>query len=195
MQSCTEKDNEKYVPRFIFRVGKGGWFGGLVPGKPAGVLVNDARTENLPLSGWKVYDDYKDERFKFDPKRWDHDHNLEIVKTSLVTKCDNIMIEAKGEAAAKYPNSLGKFKKCDKMWNGRPVFINKHGKYLNTAGSRGWSVSDSFGRYSIAGLADPLLVNCPGTASKWIYWDRSRPQPANISIFCPVHYNKQELNL
>ena len=97
------------------------------------------------------------------------------------------MIEAKGKAAKEHPDCLGEFKKCDKMWNGRPVFVNKHGRYLYQGGIHGWCVSEKFGMYGIAGLPS---YQCPGAASKWVYADGSDDQPATISIFCPTHSKK-----
>merc|ERR1712098_465931 len=161
---------------FIYR-NEGEWLVGPVPGKKRGWLFNDATTETLPLSGWKVADG---------KGNWPNDPTLKIASGPLVTSCNSITIKARGEAAAKQPESLGEFKKCDKMWSGRPVFVNEHGEYLHS-GTDGWNVSDTFGAYAIAGLPSH---HCPAAASKWIFAATPDDKPANISIFCPVHSKK-----
>ena len=67
------------------------------------------------------------------------------IAPNLPQKCKVITITSTSGAEARYPEYLGIFTRTDKYVLGRPVFVNRNGKFLKMYhGDGNWCIGDSF---------------------------------------------------
>jgi len=144
---------QEYVPRFIYKVDDAGWFVSDEHGKKDGWLGNDARTNTLPLAGWKYCGA--------------EDPTLSITIGPLETNCDSVNIKLRGKVAEWYPETQGLYKKQNMMWQGHHVFKNSNNKnYLYVDGYySSWAVGSELG--DDGKLRGTPVHSCLSKATRW----------------------------
>ena len=183
VQRNTEKGDEQYLPRFIYRMPEDGWWIGNTPGKNSGWLRNATLSDTPPMTGWMYI-------FK---NKWYEDPSLVITSLTppwsadLMSLCDTITMAAWGPAAREQTACLGDFYRMREMWwNGRPVFRNSFGRLLHQSHNQGWFVGTEFGKTNLSGFT---AYHCPADEKNWEYWDGSKHEhlPAIVKLHCNVH--------
>jgi len=139
IQASSDRNHQNYRPRFIYNVDGGGWYvndslGKFLSQQKNGWLKNDARTNTLPLAGWKVLG-------REDP-------TLSITIGAMEPNGDNVTITLSGKPAKMVPKVQGRYKKQNMMWQGHHVYKQSNGLYLHVRSSDGcWAVARGLGGF------------------------------------------------
>jgi len=180
-------------PHYIFKSDK--WYAGPELGNiNKRALKNSNSSPAPPRSGWQY--NAGDGEFVSDP-------NLSIVTISDTSNriCPVINIRARGAAARKVPDALGRFTITNQFSVGRPVWRNNKGKYLSAhPGSSSWLVRDNVetaAGWIQSGAAPGLCpasarsrYNKRGNQNSWQYYDGglfgigSKWRDGDITVTC-----------
>jgi len=97
--------------------------------------LNTEDSSTLPQSGWEYWNG-----------NWTVDPDLSFVAVTDISKliCPVVTIRASGKAVKKRSRMLGKFRLTGQFSLGRPIYVNKHDKYLFVHPDYlTWTVTDS----------------------------------------------------
>ena len=134
IQASSDRNHRNYRPRFIYKWDGDGCYVNDSLGKKNGWLKNDARTNTLPLAGWKVLG-------REDP-------TLSITIGAMEPNGDNVTITLSGKPAKMVPKVQGRYKKQNMMWQGHHVYKQSNGLYLHVRSSDGsWAVARALGGF------------------------------------------------
>jgi len=156
IQASSDRNHRNYLPRFIYKVDGDGWYINDSLWKKDGRLRNDARTNTLPLAGWKVRGEVEDP-------------TLSITIGAMETNGDNLTITLSGKPAKEVPEVQGRYKKQNLMWHGHHVYKQSNGHYLYVhwyyyGGC--WAVGSELGGDYPKLKGDPV-PSCPSKATFW----------------------------
>ena len=121
------------------------------------------------------------------------DKNVKIVYGPMKA-CDNITIS--GDVGDALPDYFGTFKKTNKMFNGKPVFINDGGKYLYSADGDGeksikrWHIAEKIGDEDNQLVRSTSAPVCPADDNveiDWEYCNGSDWVGCNLDVTCNIH--------
>ena len=107
IQASSDRNHQKYQPIFIYKVDGDGWYVNNSLGKKKEGWL--ARTNTLPLAGWKVFG-------------IEEDPTLSITIGAMEPNCDNVTITLSGKPAEKVPEVQGRYKKQNMIWQGHHVY-------------------------------------------------------------------------
>jgi len=153
IQASSDKYHRNYKPRFIYKIDDDGWYVSNRLGKKEyAQLRNDARTNTLPLAGWKVHSE--------------EDPTLSITVGAMETNCGNVTITLSGEPAGEYPEVQGPYKKKNIMWQGHHVYKHSNGHCLYVGFNGSWAVGSELGGDNWKLRGEPIH-SCPSKSTRW----------------------------
>ena len=138
IQASSDRNHRNYQPIFIYKVDGDGWYVNNSLGKKKKGWL--ARTNTLPLAGWKVYG-------------IEEDPTLSITIGAMEPNGDNVTITLSGKRAKEVPEVQGRYKKQNLMWQGHHVYKqSSNGFYLYVNGSSDggydcWAVGSELGGF------------------------------------------------
>ena len=169
VQTSTEQSDPYFEPVFLYPDEDDKWWVG--HGKKSGWLYNPISSKTPPYSGWQIVGLFPGDLW-FDP-------SVTVTNGPLPHLASQFMVTASGGAAAKW-SSLGLFTRTERWWNGRPVFVNTHGRFLHHGfGSDGWMIGKKF-RYGT--LRGSQAHFSPESERNWSYAHYGAWKPASVNV-------------
>ena len=170
-QSSSEKQDKKYVARYIYRVEGSGWDVGPTIGRKGGWLFNPSLSTTLPRSGWE----YANDKGGFSA-----DDSITVNEGRLISKFTEINITLTGAALEKQPKCAGVFKlQHRRIFNGRHIYKNEENELLHCGNGGGWSIGPKLGLFGIRSKSAPKI---PSSSDEWTYTTGSERKEAKVKV-------------
>ena len=131
----------------------------------------------MPTSGWFV---------KNCLGTWQEDPTITVTSEPLTNICNNLTISYNGPYTDQFADCIGLFTDNKSWYNGRPVYVNIHGRLLYVGYDGYWAIGDISSPYEYFALRSTGAPVNPIDARKWKYGAArvSEHNDANISINC-----------
>ena len=173
---------------YLYKYDTGAWHVSDELGDSGGGLFNSNTSPAPPRSGWQYWE------VNIGEDRADPNLSIVTISDTSTRICPIINISARGAAARKVPDYLGRFTITNQFSAGRPVYRNNRGKYLRVLpGTPDWSVSDNvvtddqrIWSGAAAGLcpaSDRSRYNKRRNINSWQYWDNGW-RDGDITVTC-----------
>jgi len=168
-------------PLYLYRAEPGIWCVGPDLGGPSTGLANRTNSGSVPPDNWLCSTEYS----------WQSDPTMSLA-TSLPSVCGMINITLLG-AAAKAPETEGKYSATGQWSAGRPVFSNGRTYLRVRPGANQWEVTDQVKKLTKSKiLSSSATTSCPasnraGTWKYWDYWTFNGNGNAQIWLSCTYH--------
>ena len=167
VQTSTERCEEWFRARYLFRDEDDKWWVSDIPGEKIGWLYNPRSSQTLPSSGWRYADNGS----------W-HDDLTMTVTPGPLTLPRQFTVTIMGAAAERHPTYQGVFTKRERWLYGRPVYVNKHGRTLHHGGT--WEIGYNLGQHSP--VRGSRARDSPVNEKSWTYWTGSERKPALVTV-------------
>jgi len=172
-QSSSEKQDEKYVAKYIYRVEGSGWWVGSKVGEKAGWISNPSLIKTLPRSGWG----YGDGTGTFPA-----DDSITVNEGRLISDCPKINITLTGAALQKWPEVAGVYTvQPNRFFSGRHIYKNEENWLLHCSNEGVWFIGDKLGYYGIKSRSAPMI---PSSSDEWFYWTGTEAKEADVEVTC-----------